>query len=583
MSAPTPARSAEGGPRPAREIRWTGTRGFLVECPDLADVMTLHAHLVARPERGQRQIIAAARTVLLTFTSEAAAEHAAARVSTLVPDARDVGAGRTVEIEVVYDGEDLAAVGELTGLGADGVIRAHTEADWLAAFGGFAPGFMYCTADAPPFDVPRRDSPRTAVPAGAVAVAGTFSAVYPRTSPGGWQLLGHTAQPMWDLSREQPALLAPGDRVRYVPVRASATVTAPASDDVAAPDDARPADDAAPGLVVADPGLLSLPQDLGRSGLGGLGVVASGSADRDAARQANRLVGNGPAEAVIETVLGGLALTARGDQVLALAGAEVTGTVTAPDGAAHRVAARAPFALLDGHTLTVDEPTAGLRTYVALRGGLDLPQSLGSRAADTLSGLGPGPLTAGQALPRRVAAEDRGAGVVMVGDPEPALRPTPAAGDVAVLRVVPGPRDDWFGDAGLVRLFTQDWEVSQQTDRIGVRLAAPAAGAPLERVRTGELASEGAVRGALQVPPSGEPVLFLADHPVTGGYPVIGVVAREDLGLAAQLPPGAQVRFVLHRRPGHPEDAEHTLGRPDGAPGGAAPTPSDTVSQEHTA
>ena len=96
MSALTPARSAEGGPAPARTIRWTGTRGFLVECPDLADVMRLHAHLTARPERGQRQLIAAARTVLATFTSEAAAEHAAARISTLVPDAHDAGSGRTV-------------------------------------------------------------------------------------------------------------------------------------------------------------------------------------------------------------------------------------------------------------------------------------------------------------------------------------------------------------------------------------------------------------------------------------------------------------------------------------------------------
>ncbi|RUQ36646.1 biotin-dependent carboxyltransferase family protein, partial [Micrococcus sp. HSID17227] len=120
----------------------------------------------------------------------------------------------------------------------------------------------------------------------------------------------------------------------------------------------------------------------------------------------------------------------------------------------------------------------------------------------------------------------------------------------AVLRVVPGPRDDWFGEAGLERLFTQDWDVSQQTDRIGVRLTAPDDGAPLERVREGELKSEGAVRGALQVPPSGEPVLFLSDHPVTGGYPVIGVVARADLSLAAQLPPGARVRFVPHPRPG---------------------------------
>ncbi|MGW9762032.1 5-oxoprolinase subunit B/C family protein [Micrococcus aloeverae] len=551
MSAPRhPA-----APPPARPIRWVGTQGFLVECASLEDVMAVHAHLTAHPERGQRQVMAAAATVLVTFTSQAAAEHAAPRVSTLTPDTGELTGGRIVEIPVVYDGEDLAEVGRLTGLGVDGVIRAHSEADWFAAFGGFAPGFMYCASEAAPFEAPRRSSPRTAVPAGAVAVAGAFSAVYPRTSPGGWQLLGHTTAALWDLGREQPALLQPGDRVRYVPVRPTASVT---SGTDAAVDATPPADAAAGlpsvagrrGVTVVDPGLLTLVQDLGRPGLGDLGVVASGAADRDAARQANRLVGNRSREAVLETVLGGLTLTAHGHQVMALAGAEAGGTITAADGAARRVPARSPFVVLDGQTLTVDEPVGGLRVYVGLRGGLDVPPVLGSRSTDTLSGLGPAPLRAGDRLARRVGPSREVAGVVMVGDPEAALRPMPAPGQTAVVRVVPGPRDDWFGEAGLERLFTQDWDVSQQTDRIGVRLTAPDDGVPLERVREGELKSEGAVRGALQVPPSGEPVLFLSDHPVTGGYPVIGVVARADLSLAAQLPPGARVRFVPHPRPG---------------------------------
>ena len=291
---------------------------------------------------------------------------------------------------MVYDGEDLAEVGRLTGLGVDGVIRAHSEADWFAAFGGFAPGFMYCASEAAPFEAPRRSSPRTAVPAGAVAVAGAFSAVYPRTSPGGWQLLGHTTAALWDLGREQPALLQPGDRVRYVPVRPTASVT---SGTDAAVDATPPADAAAGlpsvagrrGVTVVDPGLLTLVQDLGRPGLGDLGVVASGAADRDAARQANRLVGNRSREAVLETVLGGLTLTAHGHQVMALAGAEAGGTITAADGATRRVPARTPFVVLDGQTLTVDEPVGGLRVYVGLRGGLDVPPVLGSRSTDTLS------------------------------------------------------------------------------------------------------------------------------------------------------------------------------------------------------
>ncbi|MCY1157409.1 MAG: carboxyltransferase protein, partial [Citricoccus sp.] len=300
---------------------------------------------------------------------------------------------------------------------------------------------------------------------------------------------------------------------------------------------------AAPALVIEAPGLQSLVQDLGRPGLGDLGVSASGAADTASARQANRLVGNAPREAVIETLLGGLTVRARGSVVLALAGADTPARITAVpgSGATDRPAPpRAPFALHDGETLALDEPAAGLRTYLAVRGGLDVPAVLDSRSTDTMSGIGPEPLAPGTELPVR---SDRG--LAAVGTAEPALRRLPRVGEVTTLRVVPGPRQDWFGAAGLEVLGGQDWAVSTQSNRIGVRLEAPAGGVPLERVREGELSSEGAVAGALQVPPSGLPVLFLADHPVTGGYPVIGVVVPGDLPLAAQLPPGAGVRFEL--------------------------------------
>jgi biotin-dependent carboxylase-like uncharacterized protein len=320
-------------------------------------------------------------------------------------------------------------------------------------------------------------------------------------------------------------------------------------------------------LVVEATGLQSLVQDLGRPGRGDLGVPASGAADTASARQANWLVGNDPGEAVVETLLGGLVVRARGSVVLALAGADTPARITAvPDGGAvdRTAPLRAPFALHDGEALTLDEPSAGLRTYLAVRGGLDVPAVLGSRATDTMSGIGPEPLAAGTELPVRSDA-----GFAAVGTAQPALRPAPRAGEVATLRVVPGPRQDWFGDAGLKTLAGQDWVVGHQSNRIGVRLEAPADGTPLERVREGELASEGAVAGALQVPPSGLPVLFLADHPVTGGYPVIGVVVPEDLTVAAQLPPGALVRFQpvtpqllvpavhLDAAPGSKDRAEH--------------------------
>jgi len=557
------ASPSAGGPA-ARGLRWVGNRAFLLECPSLADVVSLHARLIAEPLPGQTEALAAAETLMLAFRTRAEAVAAAALAPSLVASADAGEDARTVEVDVVYDGEDLAAVAELTGMSAEAVVAAHADTLWVGAFGGFAPGFTYCTAadpEAAPFDVPRRESPRTAVPAGSVAVAGTFSAVYPRSSPGGWRLLGRTDAVLWDLDRERPALIRPGDRVRYRPVRALASVS-----DASLPDDGAPASPSEPaaagspgeqtrsseattdageaagrpGLTVVDPGMQSLLQDLGRAGHGDLGVAFSGAADKDAARQANRLVGNAPGEAVVETLLGGLSLTARGLQVLALTGAEARSEVTDAAGTVlRRPVPRTPFALRDGETLTVQEPAAGLRTYVALRGGIEACVDLGSRSTDVMSGIGPAPLTAGDELVRR---EDPGHG--LVGDAEAPLRRTPRAGDTAVLRITLGPRDDWFDQATVDLLTGQEWEVTGESNRIGVRLAAPEDGRALTRVKEGELASEGVVSGALQVPPSGLPVLFLADHPVTGGYPVIAVVVREDLGAAAQLPPGARVRLI---------------------------------------
>lgn len=296
----------------------------MIECASLEHVMRWHAHLSAHPYSSQLDVLAAAETVLLTFSSPAAAHKAASDVVTARLGDTDAATGKTVEIDVVYDGEDLADVGELTGLGERGVIEAHTGAEWTAAFGGFAPGFAYLVAPGDPLEVPRRDSPRTAVPAGSVALAGRFSAVYPQRSPGGWQLIGRTNATLWDLGRDEPALIRPGDTVRYRAVREQVAVppAAPAEGSV----------EPAQALVVKDPGMQSMLEDLGRPGLGDLGVPASGAADHVSAAQANRMVGNESGATVIESLLGGLSVTARGHHVLALSGAPVDATVSGQQG-----------------------------------------------------------------------------------------------------------------------------------------------------------------------------------------------------------------------------------------------------------
>jgi KipI family sensor histidine kinase inhibitor len=194
-----------------------GDAGLLVELPGLDEVLGLHAALEQDPPPGVVDLVPAMRTLLVridpTETTLADLRSAIADREPRAPDDRDAG---TVEIPVVYDGEDLAEVGELTGLGPQGVIDAHTGQRWTVAFAGFAPGFGYLVGEDERLHVARRRDPRTKVPTGAVGLADRFSGVYPRESPGGWQLIGRTELAMWDLDRDPPALLTPGTEVRFV-------------------------------------------------------------------------------------------------------------------------------------------------------------------------------------------------------------------------------------------------------------------------------------------------------------------------------------------------------------------------------
>lgn len=530
------------------EVRWAGPRALLIQLESLESVLAVHSHLQRHPLRGQVDVLAAAQTVLAVFDSGASARAARTAVAQLdtSPATDSAPLGDPVRIEVVYDGDDLAEVGRLTGLDPDGVIAAHTGQLWTAAFGGFAPGFAYLVGENETLTVPRRTSPRTAVPAGAVALAGNFSAVYPRRSPGGWQLIGRTASRLWDLERDQPALLRPGTAVQYVAVRDSVTVSDPATGVRQSPDTP---DKTSHSLEIVAPGPQSLIQDLGRPGLGDVGVSKAGAADTASARQANRLVGNAPGDAVIETILGGLTVRAHGELTLALTGAITPAEISAGGDNTRTAPMCSPFALHDGETLTLDQPDAGLRTYLAIRGGIDVPEVLGSRSTDVMSGIGPDPLTAGVVLP--IGAIDQGR---TVGATEPSTLPDAVrlgAGTAVILRITGGPRHDWFTDESQSAITSQTWTVTAESNRIGVRLATNEnhkaenheAAEPLERLTADELPSEGVVAGSLQVPPSGLPVLFLADHPVTGGYPVIGVVVPDDLPIAAQLAPGTRLRF----------------------------------------
>lgn len=506
---------------------------LLVELDDLSQTLGLLASLQAEPIEGVGEIVPGARTLLVAFDA-----HRHSRTSLAAEFARRplvlaaAGAGARIEIPVHYDGEDLAEVAELLQITPQEVVRRHSGSDWFVAFTGFAPGFAYLTGgDELLRSVPRRASPRTRIPPGAVAVAGGFSGVYPKASPGGWQILGQTFTPMWDLTRDPPALLQPGQRVRFVdagqrPDSAAETST-PAETRATAPVKA-------PALEIRSPGLQALLQDLGRPGRAGLGVAASGAMDRGALRAANRLVGNAADAACIEVAQGGFELASRGDTVVAVTGASGPLTLTAPDGRQWPVPRHAPLALSEGDRLRLGEPEAGVRSYVAVRGGIDRVPVLGSLAFDTLAQVGLPPLAAGDLL--AVRPQPGGAPVGLPG----LSRDLPKPGDLVMLDVQLGPRADWFTLDALELLFTQDWTVTPQSNRVGVRVQGER---PLTRAIPAELPSEGTALGAIQVPANGQPVLFLADHPLTGGYPVIGCIAPWHLDLAGQVPVGARIRF----------------------------------------
>ncbi len=279
-------------------------------------------------------------------------------------------------------------------------------------------------------------------------------------------------------------------------------------------------------LEVLATGALALVEDLGRPGLAATGVGRSGAADRRALRLANRLVANPEDAAGIEVVFGGLAVKAHGLLTVALSGAPAPADV---DGTP--VGHHALIVLRPGQVLRLGVPPTGLRTYLAVRGGIAVQPVLGSRSTDTLSGIGPEKLAPGTMLPTGTEPE-----ALPLIDVAPVATPT---GGEVVLRAVPGPRADFFTDVRALARTT--WTASSRSDRVGMRLE----GDPLEHAGSGELPSEGIARGAVQVPPSGEPVVFLADHPVTGGYPVAAVVLDADVDRAAQVRPGQHVRFVL--------------------------------------
>jgi len=471
-------------------------------------------------------------------------------------------------LPVTFDGEDLDAVADLAGLSTDRVISLLLGAELRVAFVGFAPGFAYLTGLPPPLSgIARRATPRRSVPAGSVAVAGGFAAVYPAATPGGWHLVGHTPVRMFDPAVAPYALLAAGDTVRFRP-----------DGDVGGPKPPEPASASAKAprprlrsrstrwVDVVEPGSLTLVQDAGRSGTAGIGVPEAGAADPDSMVLANRLVGNEDGAAVLEIVGRGPVLRFGCPVHLAVVTPGRTGLAFRVDG--FSLPSDAVVPLQRGQLAELGVVRGGARAYLAVGGGFTTPVMLGSRSSDVLSGLGPGALRAGDRLglgpptrPRGLLLPD-GAGIS-------------TRSDVTVLRAVAGPHR--CSQAWLDRFFATNWEVTPDSNRVGLRLRAlrpgPRTPGDPEDAGPSPVRSAGTVLGAVQLPPDGHPIVLSVDRATTGGYPVVACVVSPDHALLGQLGAGDPVRFdpvtpdearaldLLHRRA---VDGRVTGWHPDG-------------------
>ncbi len=394
---------------PARSVRVFGDTAVVVDTATVGEAHALAATLATLDPVGVEDVIVGFRSVTVVADPDTCDMAAlGVELASVTPASPDSSTVDLVEVPAALDGTDLDEVARLARLSPSRVVDLLAGTDLHVAFVGFAPGFAYLVGLPDELaSVPRRATPRAVVPGGSVALAGGFAGIYPQASPGGWQLVGRTAVSLFD-----------PDLPPYSVLRAGATVRLRPGDVPDIGDPARSSgrrrslQSTAPRrLRIEDPGLLSFVQDRGRVGVAGLGVPRAGAADPDALRIANRLVGNDEHAAAIET-------TARGPTVRFTAAAHVAVVGSADvrvDG--HEVPGDAVVPVGADQTLTSGPARTGLRSYIAVDGGIDIPPVLGSRSSDVLCGLGPGRLVKGDIIGLGSPGHPRGPGRAGVTGP----------------------------------------------------------------------------------------------------------------------------------------------------------------------
>jgi len=546
-------------------VQWPGAERLDARIQDVHSLMHALHHALDRPD-GVLSIIAAFESLAVRYDPCVADGHGVRQwIEGWLekPAAVEGGRGSLHEIPVCYGGDhgpDLEGVAEELGMSAGQVMTIHCGAEYTVAMIGFAPGFPYLTGLPDVLHVPRLATPRTRMEAGAVAIAGEQAGIYPCASPGGWRVLGRTDARCFDPSCEEaPSLLLPGDRVRFVPV---GRIEAPPLADSVFP--LRGA------IEVLDPGFATTVQDAGRPFCEHIGVSPGGALDHEARRAANILLGNPEDAAVLEICVKGPVLRFERDSRVVLVGANAAG------GFRHGRSRGVEV----GEILEIGALIGGLRAVLAVAGGIDVPELMGSRATDVRAGFGG---CAGRAL----RAGDR----MWMGD---AAAPLPSCAGVSMartrgrdleIRFINGPQAAWFTDATQRRFEQVFFEVTTRQDRMGVRLhgeSVPTIGGQRQVEELGrghELEADGKMReprgagvspaannrevgrgglamaehremrsqpvaaGSIQIPPDGRPMVLFAERQTHGGYPQIGCVITADLPKLARALPGTRIHF----------------------------------------
>ena len=460
---------------------------------------------------------------LLSSLAEQSAEAAAA-------------APRTHIIPVCYGlhfGPDLWEMEKTLGMTRQQIVDIHSGRDYRVYMMGFLPGFVYLGGMDERIAYPRLKKPRLRIDAGAVGIAGGQTGIYPSVSPGGWRIIGNTPVRMFDPAADPPTPIEPGDLVRFQPISVDEwyDIRHREMKKERQRKEAQSAPQGAFRLKVLSAGPLSTVQDGGRFGSQASGMTESGAMDRASYRLANALLGNGGNAAALELTLFGGSFAFEGEGEIALAGADMQARLNGQP-----IAMNEAVPVKTGDRLDLGPAVRGVRTYLAVSGGIDVPVVLGSRSTNLKAGLGGlegRKLRAGDvlcALPQEMETSQK-EHIVPV--------PMCTFGEVTEVRFVYGPQDGRFSEAEKAKFTNSVYTVSSSADRMGYRLEGP----QIRAEGGSDILSDGVCFGSVQIPADGQPIVMMADHQTTGGYAKIATVLSCDLPLLAQLGPGKKIRF----------------------------------------